>query len=107
MGGGAGVLGGGGTKALNGEVIAAVFDAAFVLAGLAQYEAEVVVTLELSVQFLSLATIDRPRALTAVSFALHVASATCARPRASGQFVESRVRYCHGHGRPGKVCILR
>jgi len=62
---GAGVLGGGGTSALNGGVIAAGFDAAFVLAGLAQYESEVVVTLELSVQFLSLATTDSPLAFTA------------------------------------------
>lgn len=62
---GAGVLGGGGTGALNGGVIAAGFDAAFVLAGLAQYEAEVVVTLELSVQYLSLATVERPLAFTA------------------------------------------
>jgi acyl-coenzyme A thioesterase PaaI-like protein len=62
---GAGVLGGGGTSALNGGVVAAGFDAAFVLAGLAQYESEVVVTLELSVQFLSLATVDSPVAFTA------------------------------------------
>jgi acyl-coenzyme A thioesterase PaaI-like protein len=51
----AGTLGGGGTAALNGGVIAAGFDAAFVLAGLGQYEVDVVVTLELSVQFLHLA----------------------------------------------------
>ncbi len=51
----AGVLGGGGTSAINGGVIAAGFDAAFVLAGLAQYDTEVVVTAELSVKFLSLA----------------------------------------------------
>jgi len=50
-----GVLGGGGTSAINGGVIAAGFDAAFVLAGLGQYDVDVVVTLELSVQFLSLA----------------------------------------------------
>jgi acyl-coenzyme A thioesterase PaaI-like protein len=61
----AGALGGGGTDALNGGVIAAGFDAAFVLAGLTQYESEVVVTLELSVQFLSLARIDRPLAFMA------------------------------------------
>src|SRR5512132_4319545 len=51
----AGVLGGGGTQAGNGGVIAAGFDAAFVLAGLTQYDSDVVVTLELSVKFLSLA----------------------------------------------------
>lgn len=50
-----GALGGGGTSAVNGGVIAAGFDAAFVLAGLGQYETDVVVTLDLSVQFLSLA----------------------------------------------------
>jgi acyl-coenzyme A thioesterase PaaI-like protein len=62
---GAGVLGGGGTSALNGGVIAAGFDAAFVLAGLAQYESGVVVTLELSVQFLSLARMDTSLAFMA------------------------------------------
>jgi acyl-coenzyme A thioesterase PaaI-like protein len=51
----AGLQGGGGTAAINGGVIAAGFDAAFVLAGLGHYESEVVVTLELSVKFLSLA----------------------------------------------------
>jgi acyl-coenzyme A thioesterase PaaI-like protein len=51
----AGVLGGGGTTAVNGGVIAAGFDGAFVLAGLGHYESEVVVTLELSVKFLDLA----------------------------------------------------
>jgi len=51
----AGQQGGGGTNAINGGVIAAGFDAAFVLAGLGHYESEVVVTLELSVKFLSLA----------------------------------------------------
>jgi acyl-coenzyme A thioesterase PaaI-like protein len=51
----AGLQGGGGTSAINGGVIAAGFDAAFVLAGLGHYESEVVVTLELSVKFLSLA----------------------------------------------------
>jgi acyl-coenzyme A thioesterase PaaI-like protein len=50
-----GGLGGGGTAAINGGVISAGFDAAFVLAGLGQYDVDVVVTLELSVQFLSLA----------------------------------------------------
>lgn len=62
-----GRLGGGGTQALNGGVIAAGFDAAFVLAGLAQYDSEVVVTLELSVKFLSLARVDQP-----LAFAAHV-----------------------------------
>ena len=51
----AGLQGGGGTNAINGGVISAGFDAAFVLAGLGHYESEVVVTLELSVKFLSLA----------------------------------------------------
>ena len=50
-----GLLGGGGTAALNGGVISAGFDAAVVLAGLGQYAAPAVVTLELSVRFLSLA----------------------------------------------------
>lgn len=50
-----GLLGGGGTAALNGGVISAGFDAAVVLAGLAQYDAPAVVTLELSVRFLALA----------------------------------------------------
>lgn len=50
-----GLLGGGGTSALNGGVISAGFDAAVVLAGLGQYAAPAVVTLELSVRFLSLA----------------------------------------------------
>lgn len=53
----AGVLGGGGTAAVNGGVIAAGFDAAFVLAGLGQYDTDVVVTLDLSVQFLNLAKV--------------------------------------------------
>jgi acyl-coenzyme A thioesterase PaaI-like protein len=50
-----GLLGGGGTAALNGGVISAGFDAAVVLAGLGQYASPAVVTLELSVRFLSLA----------------------------------------------------
>ena len=50
-----GLQGGGGTSAINGGVIAAGFDAAFVLAGLGHYDSKVVVTLELSVKFLSLA----------------------------------------------------
>lgn len=53
-----GALGGGGTPAVNGGVIAAGFDAAFVLAGLGQYDTDVVVTLDLSVQFLNLATVS-------------------------------------------------
>lgn len=62
---GPGVLGGGGTAAINGGVIAAGFDAAFVLAGLTQYESDVVVTLELSIKFLSLARVDKPLAFAA------------------------------------------
>jgi len=58
----AGILGGGGTDAVNGGVIAAGFDAAFVLAGLGHYETNVVVTLELSVKFLDLAR--NPRSLS-------------------------------------------
>jgi acyl-coenzyme A thioesterase PaaI-like protein len=54
----AGAQGGGGTAAVNGGVIAAGFDAAFVLAGLGQYDTDVVVTLELSVKFLSLARVS-------------------------------------------------
>ncbi len=50
-----GMLGGGGTAAINGGVIAAGFDAALVLAGLGHYDTDVVVTLDLSVQFLALA----------------------------------------------------
>lgn len=57
-----GILGGGGTEAVNGGVIAAGFDGAFVLAGLGHYEADIVVTLELSVKFLDLAT--NPGSLT-------------------------------------------
>jgi acyl-coenzyme A thioesterase PaaI-like protein len=54
----AGLQGGGGTAAINGGVIAAGFDALFVLAGLGHYESDVVVTLELSVKFLSLAVVS-------------------------------------------------
>ncbi|MES2612157.1 MAG: hotdog domain-containing protein [Pseudomonadota bacterium] len=61
----AGLQGGGGTAAINGGVIAAGFDAAFVLAGLGQYDAPVVVTLELSVKFLSLALANEPLAFHA------------------------------------------
>ena len=60
-----GALGGGGTAAINGGVIAAGFDAAFVLAGLGHYDVEVVVTLELSVKFLRLAQASRPLAFRA------------------------------------------
>ncbi|MGE3346376.1 MAG: PaaI family thioesterase [Ramlibacter sp.] len=62
-----GLLGGGGTAALNGGVISAGFDAAFVLAGLGHYDSEVVVTLELSVKFLSLAS-----ASDSLAFRAHV-----------------------------------
>ncbi|EJE53897.1 hypothetical protein, possibly involved in aromatic compounds catabolism [Acidovorax sp. CF316] len=64
-GAGAGLQGGGGTAAINGGVIAAGFDAAFVLAGLGQYDTPVVVTLELSVKFLSLALATEPLAFHA------------------------------------------
>jgi acyl-coenzyme A thioesterase PaaI-like protein len=57
-----GLLGGGGIAALNGGAISAGFDAAFVLAGLGHFESDVVVTLELSVQFLALARADAPLA---------------------------------------------
>lgn len=57
-----GLLGGGGLAALNGGVIAAGFDAVFVLAGLGHFDSDVVVTLDLSVHFLSLARADRPLA---------------------------------------------
>jgi acyl-coenzyme A thioesterase PaaI-like protein len=53
-----GALGGGGTAALNGGVIAAGFDAVSVLCGLGHYETETVVTLDLAVQFLTLALTD-------------------------------------------------
>lgn len=54
-----GALGGGGSRALNGGMISAGFDAAFVLAGLGHFEQDVVVTLELSTRFLSLARVER------------------------------------------------
>lgn len=60
-----GLQGGGGTTAINGGVIAAGFDAAFVLAGLGQYDSKVVVTLELSVKFLSLAIVSESLAFRA------------------------------------------
>lgn len=62
-----GMQGGGGTAAINGGGIAAGFDAAFVLAGLAQYDAEIVITIELSVKFLSLALVS-----DALSFNAHI-----------------------------------
>lgn len=55
-----GVLGGGGTAAVNGGAIAAGFDAVFVLTGLCHYPSDTIVTLELAVQFLSLARADQP-----------------------------------------------
>lgn len=61
----AGLQGGGGTAAINGGVIAAGFDAAFVLVGLGHYDSEVVVTLELSVKFLSLALVSESLAFQA------------------------------------------
>jgi acyl-coenzyme A thioesterase PaaI-like protein len=51
----AGIMGGGGVEALNGGVVAAGFDAVCVLAALAQFDVEVIVTLTLNVQFLRLA----------------------------------------------------
>ena len=60
-----GARGGGGSAAVNGGVIAAGFDAAFVLAGLGHYDTPVVVTLELAVRFLSLASTSRPLAFHA------------------------------------------
>ncbi len=51
----AGLLGGGGTAAVNGGVIAAGFDAVAVLTGLGHYATDTVVTVDLSVQFLALA----------------------------------------------------
>ena len=60
-----GLQGGGGTSAINGGVIAAGFDAAFVLAGLGHYDSKVVVTLELSVKFLSLALVSESLAFQA------------------------------------------
>ncbi|WP_334187447.1 PaaI family thioesterase [Noviherbaspirillum sp.] len=75
----AGALGGGGTKAVNGGVIAAGFDAAFVLAGLGQYDTDVVVTLDLSVQFLNLAIASPSLAFEA-------------------QVVRSAKSFCFAHG---------
>jgi acyl-coenzyme A thioesterase PaaI-like protein len=50
-----GQRGGGNTPAVNGGVIAAGFDAVAVLVGLGHYPTDVVVTLDLAVQFLRLA----------------------------------------------------
>jgi acyl-coenzyme A thioesterase PaaI-like protein len=50
-----GQRGGGNTPAINGGVIAAGFDAVSVLVGLGHYPTDVVVTLDLAVQFLRLA----------------------------------------------------
>jgi acyl-coenzyme A thioesterase PaaI-like protein len=50
-----GFLGGSGVDAINGGVIAAGFDAVCVLAALAQYDVETVVTLTLQVQYLRVA----------------------------------------------------
>ena len=50
-----GYLGGGGTEALNGGLIATGFDAVCVLAALGHVETEVVATLTLQVQYLRLA----------------------------------------------------
>ena len=50
-----GMLGGGGTDALNGGIIAAGFDAVCVLAAIAQYDVPAVVTLNLQLQFMRLA----------------------------------------------------
>lgn len=51
----AGILGGGGVAAINGGVVAAGFDAVCVLAALAQFDVDVIVTLTLNVQFLRIA----------------------------------------------------
>jgi acyl-coenzyme A thioesterase PaaI-like protein len=88
-----GALGGGGTQAVNGGVIAAGFDAAFVLAGLGHYDSEVVITLELSVKFLSLARADRP-----LAFRAHVV-----RSGRHFAFVEGRLGPQDGSGSPFAV----
>lgn len=84
---GPGALGGGGSDALNGGVIAAGFDAAFVLAGLGHFDSDVVVTLELSTRFLSLARVDRPLSFQAglVRSARHFAFAQGALASAEGE----------------------
>ena len=55
-----GFQGGGGTGAINGGVIAAGFDAVAVLTGLGHYETDMVVTVDLSVQYLALAEASEP-----------------------------------------------
>ncbi len=77
-----GALGGGGTAALNGGLIAAGFDAAAVLAGLGHYDSDVVVTLDLSVRFLRLAHAD-----AADEFAARVVKST-----RSVAFIEGELR---------------
>jgi acyl-coenzyme A thioesterase PaaI-like protein len=62
-----GMQGGGGTAAVNGGGIAAGFDAAFVLAGLGHYDSDIVITVELSIKFLSLALVS-----DTLSFNAHV-----------------------------------
>lgn len=52
-----GYLGGGGTDALNGGLIASGFDAACVLAALGHVDTEVVATLTLQIQYLRLAEV--------------------------------------------------
>jgi len=71
----AGHLGGGGTAALNGGLIAAGFDGACVLAALGHHDSEVVVTLTLQVHFLRLANVG-PR-LRFVGAATRTTSALC------------------------------
>lgn len=82
-----GALGGGGVRALNGGIISAGFDAVFVLAGLGHFDSEVVVTLELSTRFLSLARLDSPVEFAAgvVRSSRHVAFAQGALSNADGQ----------------------
>lgn len=86
----AGLQGGGGTAAINGGVIAAGFDAAFVLAGLGHYDSEVVVTLELSVKFLSLALVSESLAVQA-----HVV-------RSAKNFCFAEGFLSHGGGHPSQ-----
>lgn len=85
-----GALGGGGTAALNGGLIAAGFDAAAVLAGLGHYDSDVIVTLDLSVRFLRLAHADE-----ADEFAARVVKST-----RSVAFIEGELRRA---GAPGQV----
>ncbi len=85
-----GALGGGGTAALNGGLIAAGFDAAAVLAGLGHYDSEVVVTLDLSVRFLRLAHADE-----ADEFAARVVKST-----RSVAFIEGELRSARAPHQP-------